>query len=54
MTILRNKIEDPQKLEDFQTILRILKKSEDEDPQKNLTIPQEILKAPPKMFRVPQ
>jgi hypothetical protein len=46
MTILIKKIEDPQKFEDFQTILRILKKV--------WTIPQEILKAPPKNFRVPQ
>ena len=41
-------------LENPQNFLRILKKSEDEDPQKKLMIPQEILKAPPKILRVPQ
>ena len=34
--------------------MRVFQKSEDEDPQKNPMIPQEILKAPPKILRVPQ
>ena len=56
MTILRKFWGSSENSEpdDSQKILRVLKKFEDEDPQKNLTIPQQNLKAPPNILRVPQ
>ena len=41
-------------LSDPQKILRVLKKPEDEDSQKILTMPQENLKVPPRILRFPQ